>query len=120
MPFRTLKRDRAHIYELTCYINHACSSCANAEFWVDSDWPNSITVKLVRDVNKGDEIFICYHKPNLHFGSPNSSAPNDDRSNNAEPSAATDSSASDDTPSDVTLVDSSSSQTRRRWALPHI
>ncbi|KAJ4145070.1 hypothetical protein LMH87_003931 [Akanthomyces muscarius] len=66
--FSDPQRDRAHIYELTCYINHACSSCANAEFWVDSDWPNSITVKLVRDVNKGDEIFICYHKPNLHFG----------------------------------------------------
>ncbi|OAQ98062.1 hypothetical protein LLEC1_03009 [Akanthomyces lecanii] len=66
--FSDPQRDRAHIYELTCYINHACSTCANAEFWVDSDWPNSITVKLVRDVKKNDEIFICYHKPSLYFG----------------------------------------------------
>lgn len=66
--FSDPQRDRAHIYELTCYINHACGSCANAEFWVDSGWPNSITVKLVQDVKMDDEIFICYHKPNLCFG----------------------------------------------------
>lgn len=60
--FSDPQRERAHIYKLTCYINHACRSCANAEIWVDSAAPHTITVRLVKDLKNGDEIFICYNK----------------------------------------------------------
>ncbi|TQV99732.1 SETdomain-containing protein [Cordyceps javanica] len=62
------QRERAHIYRLSSYINHACRSCANAQFWVDGAHPNCINVSLVRDVKDGDEIFIFYNRPNLRFG----------------------------------------------------
>ncbi|KAJ3496279.1 hypothetical protein NLG97_g2773 [Lecanicillium saksenae] len=62
------QRAKAHIYRLTSHINHACRSCANAELWVDSEDPNKINVKLVRDVEKDGEIFIFYNKKKLPFG----------------------------------------------------
>ncbi|KAJ6780576.1 hypothetical protein PWT90_04059 [Aphanocladium album] len=61
------QREQAHVYRLTSHINHACRRCANAELWVESEQPNNINVKLVRDVAKDDEIFICYNKK-LSFG----------------------------------------------------
>lgn len=60
--FSDPQRDRAHIYTLGSHINHACRTCANAQYWVDSTLPNRITVRTVKSVKAGDEIFICYNK----------------------------------------------------------
>ncbi|EGX94012.1 hypothetical protein CCM_02283 [Cordyceps militaris CM01] len=65
--FHDPQREKAHIYRLASYINHACKRCANAEFWVDGD-TKKIQVKLIRDVKDGDEIFIFYNRHNLGFG----------------------------------------------------
>ncbi|KAF4968488.1 hypothetical protein FSARC_4133 [Fusarium sarcochroum] len=59
----------ALIFELTSHINHACMSCASAQFTVDPEYPYEITVTLVRDVQKDEEVFIHYNKSvvkNLH------------------------------------------------------
>ncbi|KOS19327.1 hypothetical protein ESCO_000891 [Escovopsis weberi] len=56
------QRARAHIYLLVSHINHACISCANAEQWTDSSYPHRITVKLVKPVKAGQEIFINYNR----------------------------------------------------------
>lgn len=60
--FSDPQRDRAHIYALGSHINHACRTCANAQYWIDSTQPNRITVRTVKSVKAGDEIFICYNK----------------------------------------------------------
>lgn len=56
------QRARAHVYLLVSHINHACISCANAEQWTDSSYPHRITVKLVKPVKAGKEIFINYNR----------------------------------------------------------
>lgn len=56
------QRERAHTYKLASLINHACRSCANAQYWVESAQPNEISIRLVKDVKSTDEIFICYNK----------------------------------------------------------
>lgn len=61
------QRDKAHIYILGSHINHACVSCANAEQWTDSQWPNHINVKLVKPVEAGNEVFINYNRAGLSF-----------------------------------------------------
>lgn len=61
------QRINAHIYTLASHINHACVSCANAEQWTDSKAPHTITVKLVKPLKKGDEVFINYNRPGLSF-----------------------------------------------------
>lgn len=61
------KRTNAHIYRLGSHINHACISCANAQQWTDSEHPNYISIKLVKPLNAGDEVFISYNKPGLPF-----------------------------------------------------
>ncbi|EHK16847.1 uncharacterized protein TRIVIDRAFT_65412 [Trichoderma virens Gv29-8] len=52
-----------HIYPLAGHINHACSRCANAEVWIDSGPPHRITVRLMKRVRRGEEIFINYNRP---------------------------------------------------------
>ncbi|UKZ77598.1 hypothetical protein TrVFT333_005322 [Trichoderma virens FT-333] len=52
-----------HVYPLAGHINHACSRCANAEVWIDSGPPHRITVRLVKRVRRGEEIFINYNRP---------------------------------------------------------
>ncbi|KAK4078554.1 uncharacterized protein Triagg1_2885 [Trichoderma aggressivum f. europaeum] len=54
---------RANIYRLASHINHACRKCANAEISIGPGTPNLITVRLVRKVKKGQEIFINYDRP---------------------------------------------------------
>ncbi|KAM5355731.1 hypothetical protein ACJ41O_002377 [Fusarium nematophilum] len=61
-------RSRAHVFRLTSHINHACTSCANAQHWTDLDFPNYMTVTLVKPVQTGDEIFIHYGKRRMGFG----------------------------------------------------
>lgn len=66
--FSDPNRGRAHVFSLTSHINHACRSCANAQHWTDGIEGNHMTVKLVKDVRAGDEIFVHYNRPKLGFG----------------------------------------------------
>lgn len=61
------RMSNAYIYKLVSHINHACPSCANAQHWVDSQDPNCISIRLVRNVKAGEELFIHYGKTNLSF-----------------------------------------------------
>lgn len=58
----------AFIFKLGSHINHACLSCANAQHYVDAEEPNTMTVRLTRNVKKGDELFINYGKAKMAFG----------------------------------------------------
>ncbi|KAL7936104.1 hypothetical protein V8C35DRAFT_278333 [Trichoderma chlorosporum] len=60
--FRNPPRTMMHVYRWSSHINHACRSCANAEVWIEPSQPNRISVRLVRDVKKGEELFICYNR----------------------------------------------------------
>lgn len=62
------QKARAHIFPFTGHINHACARCANAQLWVDSAEPHSMTVTMVKDVKADDEIFIHYNRNDLAFG----------------------------------------------------
>ncbi|KAH0528115.1 hypothetical protein TsFJ059_003017 [Trichoderma semiorbis] len=61
--FSNPQRSRINIYPFASHINHACDKCANAQFWVQAEAPDRITVSLVRNVRKGQEIFINYNRP---------------------------------------------------------
>lgn len=61
--FSNPERNRANIYPFASHINHACDKCANAQFWVQAEAPDRITVRLTRYVRKGQEIFINYNRP---------------------------------------------------------
>ncbi|KAL7960044.1 hypothetical protein V8C34DRAFT_95244 [Trichoderma compactum] len=54
---------RVNIYRLASHINHACQTCANAEVYIEPATPETITVRLVRNVKKGQEILINYNRP---------------------------------------------------------
>lgn len=58
-------KEMAHVYLLASMINHACAGCANAQVWVDPEEPHEISVRLVKPVDKGAEIFIHYNKAGL-------------------------------------------------------
>lgn len=58
---------RAHVYGLASHINHACTSCANAEVWVEPTEPNYITVRLMKPIAKDQEVYINYNRRNLKF-----------------------------------------------------
>lgn len=66
--FSDPNRGRAHVFSLTSHINHACRSCANAQHWTDGIEGNHMTVKLIKDVSAGDEIFVHYNRTKLGFG----------------------------------------------------
>ncbi|KAJ4271752.1 hypothetical protein NW762_000458 [Fusarium torreyae] len=51
------------IFESTSHINHACMTCANAQFVISPIYPHDVTVALIRDVKEGEEVFIHYNKP---------------------------------------------------------
>lgn len=61
--FGNPQRNRMNIYPFASHINHACDKCANAQFWIQAEKPDRITVRLIRNVRKGQEIFINYHRP---------------------------------------------------------
>jgi hypothetical protein len=52
----------AHVYRLASHMNHACSSCANAEQYTEMASPNAIAVALVRAVRANEEILIDYNR----------------------------------------------------------
>ncbi|KAL6696374.1 hypothetical protein J3F84DRAFT_373836 [Trichoderma pleuroticola] len=56
-------QSRVNIYRLASHINHACHKCANAYISIEPEIPYAITVRLVREVKKGREIFINYNRP---------------------------------------------------------
>ncbi|PKK44782.1 hypothetical protein CI102_9376, partial [Trichoderma harzianum] len=61
--FSNPQRNRINIYPFASHINHACDKCANAQFWIQAEAPVRITVRLLRNVRKGQEIFINYNRP---------------------------------------------------------
>ncbi|KAI5466222.1 hypothetical protein BGZ63DRAFT_400620 [Mariannaea sp. PMI_226] len=66
--FRDSGLSNAHIYHIGSHINHACLQCANAEFWINSEHPYNITIRLTKNVDPGMEIFIHYNKEGLVYG----------------------------------------------------
>ncbi|KKO97115.1 hypothetical protein THAR02_10780 [Trichoderma harzianum] len=61
--FGNPQKDRINVYHFASHINHACGKCANAEVWIQAEVPDNITVRLIRHVRKGQEIFINYNRP---------------------------------------------------------
>ncbi|KAI9171304.1 NADH-ubiquinone oxidoreductase [Paramyrothecium foliicola] len=58
---------QALVYTLASHFNHACVRCANAELWIDPIHPYYISVRLMKEIAKGQEIFICYNRRKLKF-----------------------------------------------------
>jgi hypothetical protein len=63
--FWDTSRTKAHIYWWTSMINHACVTCANAEFWIT---PERAVVRLVKPLAADEELFIHYNRAGLAFG----------------------------------------------------
>lgn len=55
------QQKEAHIYPVGSHMNHACTSCANAEQWTESGSPDRILVRLVKPVRANTEILINYN-----------------------------------------------------------
>ncbi|CAJ0545801.1 Ff.00g092740.m01.CDS01 [Fusarium sp. VM40] len=51
---------RSLIYPVASHLNHACTDCANAEWFVDEEEPHRITVQATKRVRANKEIFINY------------------------------------------------------------
>ncbi|EHK41044.1 uncharacterized protein TrAtP1_004444 [Trichoderma atroviride] len=55
------QKTEAHIYPVGSHMNHACTSCANAEQWTESGPPDRILVRLVKPVRANEEVLINYN-----------------------------------------------------------
>ncbi|CAM1506695.1 Fc.00g063360.m01.CDS01 [Cosmosporella sp. VM-42] len=62
------RHSHAHIFDLACHINHACPRCANAGHYVDAAEPNTMTIRTMRKIRPGEELFIHYGKSDLPYG----------------------------------------------------
>ncbi|KAL7901196.1 hypothetical protein HDV63DRAFT_190801 [Trichoderma sp. SZMC 28014] len=55
------QKTAGHVYPVGSHMNHACISCANAEQWTESEFPNRILVRLVKPVRANEEVLINYN-----------------------------------------------------------
>ena len=56
-------RDVSHVYAMACLYNHAC--CPNCELVEHPPRSCSVVVRLLRPVNKGEQLLVSYFDPDL-------------------------------------------------------